>query len=176
MDEKTLKRFWVKVNKNGTVPAHRPDLGKCWVWDAAVNRAGYGWFKYGNRPHLAHRVSWLIQHGSFSENEVLHRCDNPACVRVSHLFEGTQADNVRDMVAKGRHVSGHGARVSKALRAVPGRIRVGEENTRAVLNRESVVRIRALYGTLTLKDIAARFGVTVGCISAIIYRKSWKHV
>ena len=30
-----MKRFWSKVNKAGSVPPHRPELGPCWVWVAA---------------------------------------------------------------------------------------------------------------------------------------------
>jgi hypothetical protein len=76
----------------------------CWIWRGYRNAFGYGrvWFRY--RRAYPHRVAWELQHGPIPEGlSVLHRCDNPACVRPSHLRLGTQADNIRDCVAKGRH-------------------------------------------------------------------------
>jgi hypothetical protein len=51
-----------------------------------------------------HRVVWDIIGDPLAENEQsLHRCDNPACVNVeSHLFKGTQTDNLLDGAAKAR--------------------------------------------------------------------------
>src|ERR1035437_916757 len=34
------ERFWAKVDRNGPVPAHRPELGPCWVWEAGHDRPG----------------------------------------------------------------------------------------------------------------------------------------
>ena len=101
-------RFWEKVNKLGPVPAHRPRLGRCWVWVGSTRRDGYGQIgcnvPSGRRRCLAaHRVSWTIRFGIIPKKLwVLHACDRRVCVRPSHLFLGTPRDNSRDMGFKGR--------------------------------------------------------------------------
>ena len=88
-------RFWSKV-RTGT---------GCWEWTGARARFGHGLVHVGPGGKLAqtHRVAWELMVGPVPEGMgVLHRCDNPPCVRPDHLFLGTQQDNVRDMWAKGR--------------------------------------------------------------------------
>lgn len=52
----------------------------------------------------AHRIAWVIENGDIApEVMVLHRCDNPSCVNVDHLFLGTAQENTNDMIGKGRH-------------------------------------------------------------------------
>lgn len=91
-------RFFSKVTKaaNG-----------CHEWAASVFKTGYGQFAVSARkPETAHRMAWLLQRGEIPEGlQVLHKCDNRKCANVEHLFLGTQADNVADMMSKGRHWS-----------------------------------------------------------------------
>lgn len=78
----------------------------CIEWQAFRLPHGYGQIqegRAGSRKLLAHRAAYELQHGPIpSGMNVLHRCDNPSCVNTEHLFLGTQADNVYDMVSKGR--------------------------------------------------------------------------
>jgi len=96
--------FWTKVSRG---PG-------CWNWTGHLNRKGYAVVTAVGHPELvaisktkrvwlASRVSWVLTHGTVpSDKLVCHRCDNPACVRPSHLFLGSHQDNVDDMVKKGR--------------------------------------------------------------------------
>ena len=94
-------RFFPRVNKDG--PVVRPELGPCWVWTACSNARGYGRFSYRGTPTLAHRVSWELHRGAIPDGlSVLHKCDNPPCVRPEHLFLGTMAENNLDKCKKGR--------------------------------------------------------------------------
>jgi len=99
-----VDRFWAKVDKNG--PVH-PVLGTpCWIWTGARIRHGHGVLggpgQYG-RKVLVHRFSYELQVGPIpDEMEICHHCDNPPCVRPSHLFPGTHQQNMADSIAKGR--------------------------------------------------------------------------
>jgi hypothetical protein len=78
----------------------------CLEWQGRKNKHGYGIFCIGHTEKvLAHRFAWQMMRGEIPKGlNVLHRCDNPKCVKLDHLFVGTQADNVADMWAKGRWV------------------------------------------------------------------------
>lgn len=95
------ERFWKKVQKH--------DDG-CWLWTAGTDGKGYGQFRIRlGLKTKAHRFSYELAHGPIPKADegyhgwcVLHRCDNPACVRPEHLMLGTHQDNMRDMWQKGR--------------------------------------------------------------------------
>lgn len=77
----------------------------CHLWIAGKNHLGYGQFKVKGRHIGAHRVAYALVHGwdSIEGKIVLHSCDNPSCVNPSHLSVGTQSQNVRESVLRGRH-------------------------------------------------------------------------
>lgn len=77
--------------------------GECLVWTGPTDKKGYGLIKVGGRSRRVHRLAWSERHGEIPPSLfVLHHCDNPPCWADDHLFLGTHADNMRDMVAKGR--------------------------------------------------------------------------
>jgi hypothetical protein len=81
-DSTLIERFWEKVNKNGPIPPHRPELGPCWVWTASLAR-GYGSFWIQGVMTGAHRWIYLKIVGPIPQPlELDHLCENKACVKV----------------------------------------------------------------------------------------------
>ena len=83
------------------------DKNECWNWfGPTVGGQGfaYGTLKIRNKMYLAHRLMYMYFYElDPGTKKVLHTCDNPLCVKPSHLRLGTQLDNVRDGIAKGRY-------------------------------------------------------------------------
>ena len=151
-----IERFWRRVDQTGA----------CWVWTGAHFPFGYGCVHLRSGHHVAHRVSWALAHGPIPDGLwVLHRCDNPPCVRPEHLFLGTPADNNRDRDAKGRHRPG------------PGPHRRGAEHAQAKLTEAQVyeIRQRRAQGEALL-TLAAAYGVSFSHISSIAHHRTWRHL
>ena len=152
-------RFWLRVNRQ------KPE--ECWNWTAGAGSHGYGQLSVNGSVRMAHRLSWEIAHGPIpNELHVLHKCDNRLCVNPAHLFLGTNLDNIKDMVAKGRQAKGPD---KKAYR--------GEANQRAVLTSEQVKEIRRRCANGENQDVLAKiYGVSQGHISNVYRRVAWKHI
>src|ERR1700675_1831480 len=89
----TPERFWGNVDKSG----------ECWLWTGARSKSGYGQLRVDGKSQYAHRLAWRLATGTDpGDAHVLHRCDQPACVRHEHHFLGAPADNAADKVSKGR--------------------------------------------------------------------------
>lgn len=162
------ERFWEKVRK--------AEGEACWEWTASLFvNSGYGCFCYDRRLQGAHRVSWQMVHGPIPDGLwVLHKCDNPKCVRPDHLFLGTPMDNVRDMVAKGRGVSPTGD--AHWFRQKIGAQR-GANNFNAKLDEGAVFAIKAGLAAGDPVDLVAHlYGVSGPAISLILTGKNWQHV
>jgi len=160
MDKAILDRFWSKVNKT--------TVNECWEWTACLNNGGYGQFKLNGRMRPAHRISWMIRHGSMPPKDgsfhglcVLHKCDNPRCVNPDHLFVGTHGDNMRDRSKKGRHSVGN---------------RKGTSHPLCALSNSDILLIRALGKHHKHTDIASVFCVGRAQIGRIIRRENWSHI
>ena len=87
----------------------------CWEWGGSRDGRGYGTVSVGSDGHpYAHRFSYETFIGKIPDGHVIcHRCDNPPCINPAHLFVGTQADNVQDMVSKGRMYDRRGIKRGK---------------------------------------------------------------
>lgn len=96
---------WPTARERFEANYERGSDGECWEWLGGKDRHGYGQFRTEKKQHktMAHRFSYEIHIGPIPDGmKVCHSCDNPSCVNPDHLWVGTQADNVRDMIAKGR--------------------------------------------------------------------------
>lgn len=77
--------------------------GGCKVWVGGRNHRGYGFTSLDGIDMSTHRKAWILTYGPIPDGmSVLHHCDNPPCCEPTHLFLGTQSDNMNDMYAKGR--------------------------------------------------------------------------
>jgi hypothetical protein len=152
------ERFWPKVHKTDG----------CWFWTGSRDRKGYGRININYIPQLAHRIAWElacspVPAGLF----VLHKCDNPPCVRPDHLYVGTHIDNMRDARERRR---------MKTERFRASRQR-GEARPHSKLTENQVREIRALREDgATMTSLAAHYGVAKNCIRNIVLRKRWAHV
>ena len=157
-------RFWARVAKSET----------CWRWTGCIHPDGYGRIMIARRRWISSRLAWVVHFGEVPDGKwVLHKCDNPACVRPDHLFLGTVQDNSADMVAKGRQAFGerHGTFL------YPESVPRGERCNLAKLTARRVRAIRRLRALgVKRRVLAARFGVTMSAIDCIMYGKTWRHV
>ena len=143
--------FWTRVHKSST----------CWLWTGArKSQMGYGAIWCRPRLLSAHRLSWYIKHGPIPRGMmVLHRCDNPLCIRPSHLYLGTHTENMADMSKRGR---------------TDRTGRPGMKNGRAKLTDEQVQEIRT--SNEPRSTLVKKFGITKCVVSQIILRKTWRHI
>ena len=133
--------------------------GGCWLWLGSLKQSGYGQITIGGKYGYnisAHRYSYELHVGQIPDGMfVCHRCDVRACVNPSHLFVGTQADNVHDAQRKKRHP-------------------YGEKVGNSKLTESDVKTIRE--SNLSHAALGRRFSVTAVCIQKARVRQTWKHI
>lgn len=159
-----IARFWDRVGKTDG----------CWTWSGQIDPDGYGVLPVRTRPVRAHRFSWTLHYGPIPPGmAVLHRCDNPPCVRPDHLWLGTLGDNNRDRSRKGRSATGLQAGPHLHPETRPRGERVyGAELTESAV-REIRERFRAGE---TCAAMAAAYGVSPSTLENIVRRRTWRHV
>jgi hypothetical protein len=136
----------------------------CILWAGPTEEDGYGRLyggdEFGGRTVGAHRVSYFLCVSVVPKGVgVLHTCDNPTCVNPTHLFLGTNTDNVADKTAKGRQAR-------------------GERHGNAKLTADKVRSIRREYasGISTLDELARKYGVSRSHVQNVIKLRCWRHV
>lgn len=165
LTEKDKARFWKLVNKFGSVQKHTPNLGRCWEWIGSkggpTKYHQYGSFWANGKLNKASRVSFYITFGKFKEHLfVLHKCDNPGCVRPSHLELGDQKKNMQDCLKRGRINNSKGSKCSWSK-----------------LTDKNIVEIRKLSCEgIGQSELGRRFGVSQTNIRDICRRRIWRHI
>jgi hypothetical protein len=140
--------FWSRFNKTDT----------CWLWTKGTTSNGYGEITYIRDKWHAHTLAYHFSKGAIPKGMVvMHTCDVKACGNPEHLVLGTQADNIADMVAKGRNHKPKGS---------------SHPNSR--LNDDLVRLIRA--DPRSAGEIAREYKIAQTQISRIKRRTSWAHV
>ncbi|GAB6170593.1 HNH endonuclease [Paradesulfitobacterium aromaticivorans] len=132
----------------------------CWIWTGHKANGGYGIFHANHKSYIAHRFYYALHHGPIPEHiKACHKCDNPACVNPDHIFLGTQSENLRDAVMKGR------------------RNMLGEDNPFSKLTEDNVLSLRRLYANgITKAELARRFQLSKTHVGRIISREVWAHI
>lgn len=131
---------------------------ECWEWTRAKSK-GYGNLSTGNGKYRpAHIVAWELANNRPRPKGMVirHSCDNRACCNPAHLLLGTQRDNMRDKVERGRQPRGETMATSK-------------------LTQQQVDEIRARYaaGGIRQKDLAAEYGVSQSNVSVLVRNMTW---
>lgn len=155
----------MQVNSNSTKkvcsPKCRIDLNSkevndCLIWTGSRDRKGYGFVILNGKQIFAHRLSYEAHNGNIPIGMLIrHSCDNPSCVKPSHLSIGTHKDNSDDCIARGRNA-------------------IGERNGCSVLKENDIRFIR--NSNLTNVQLADKFSVNVSTIKNVKSRKTWKHI
>lgn len=154
------QRFWNRVQTG-------PD-NTCWEFQGHRNRDRYGRVMVWRKLQSAHRLAFFFANGWWPP-VVMHVCDNPPCCNPKHLRPANHnAENIADMIAKGRKVNPR-----------------GESHGRAQLTDAQVREIRERYGPprkpgpnpkSPAHELAQEYGVSLHVIQRIVQRKTWLHI
>ena len=145
--QKDIDRLWRKVDKERSKVFYNGT--RCWEWTIGCDTSGYGQISINGKMLLVHRVSYeLAYNGIPTGLHILHYCDNRKCANPTHLWAGTNKDNVDDMNRKGRHANFR-----------------GESNPSCKLTDEQVSEIRRRYkpfglGVDNISSLSKEFGVS----------------
>lgn len=132
-----------------------PNSG-CILWMGAIQKSGYPKITVNKRSRRGNRVVYELHHGPIPRGMlVCHKCDVPACVNPRHLFLGSPFDNMADMLAKGRAIT-------------------GEKRHFAKLTDDLVRQLRA--GTISVHEAHEKTGISIRSAYAAKSGEKWRHI
>lgn len=145
----------------------------CWEWNCSKDGCGYGTMRIGENTFRAHRIMWTIVNGEIPQGVyVLHRCDNPSCIRPDHLWLGTQLENIQDMHKKGRAKKATGSENGSVVHIE--RMPRGINHYMARVTPEHRDKILSMRGNrATLKQIADTVGLSLPTVHRISTGAHW---
>jgi hypothetical protein len=152
------------------------NAGLCWLWQGWIKdkKKPYGIISIDGKSFSAPRVAYFLYYQiDPKEMHVLHRCDNPRCINPEHLFLGTNDDNIKDKVSKGRQ-----AKNTAWNKGTTGISPSGENNGTSKLTVEQVKEIRRRYskGVVGTSRLAKEFSVSNQAVKNIIHNKTWRNI
>ncbi len=146
------------------------DNNKCWEWIGPKLPQGYGLFGFPSGMKRAHRISWMFFKGEIPKGLfVCHKCDNTSCVNPDHLFIGTQIDNWRDAINKGRNYKLPPFKWAEIMKI--------KKHHWQKLNKEDIplIKERLIKGE-GQRIIAEDYNVTTDTIGKIFRGERWAHI
>lgn len=165
--EQAISTFWSKVNKQGSIPEHCPELGNCWEWTASICSGGYGNKRWNGKVEPTQRISWILAYGAIPDNLwVLHKCDNRKCVNPEHLFLGTQQDNIKDMIIKKR--ANHPVGFKMPPKSKETLQKMSDAQIKITREQRSEIRQRYAAGGISQYKLGIEFGISQSGVSYII--------
>ncbi len=134
----------------------------CWFWKIWLSVNGYGLFWFRGKYIRAHRFSYELFVGPIKDSKmILHKreCGNRNCINPHHLYMGTNADNMRDMMLWGNATN-------------------GQNNGSAKLSESDVLTIRRIHKNNRhgYAKSAELFGVSATTIGIVVRGLRWKHI
>lgn len=150
-----------KLNKQGKeVILEKLENGCIKCISHCTDKDGYVRIMYNGKHDRLFRVLYQQKYGEIPKGMVIrHKCDRPYCCNIEHLEIGTQLDNVRDMIQRGRDAY----HITKAKGMKIGTSKLNEQ------------QVKEIYlSKLDYRKLSKLYKVSETNIAYIKKKKQWK--
>jgi len=133
----------------------------CLEWTGYKTAWGYGQLRVKQKTLYAHRASYEAHTGTSAAGKfVCHRCDNPCCIEPTHLFLGTNEDNMKDCASKNRTARQYGEKSGKAKLTDAKALEIWTKRQNGFTN----------------VALAIEYDIDATVVSRIASKKAWGHI